>query len=149
MRTALLPRLQALAECQKKNAELKSAIEALDVEISPLVMLKQDLEREISRAREGISVKIEMATAKTVVRTRPARKPAQPNEEEKKKLPAQPKSWRKHAFVENVAKGLSDISNPVKLNQEASEIGPQAERLFDAESGAFEWKYAPKAQSAE
>lgn len=104
MRNPILPKLVALQECLKKNAEYKALIETLDIEIAPLVMLKQDLEREISRAGEGISIKIEMATAKTVVRTRPARKPAQPNEEEKKKLPAQPKSWRKHAFVENVAK---------------------------------------------
>lgn len=122
MRSQVLPGLQKLAECQKKNAELKSLIEALDAEISPLVMLKQDLEREIASAGEGISAKIEMATAKTIVRTRPARRPAQPTEEEKKKPAPQAKPWRKFPHVENVAKGLSDIANPVKLSQEAGEI---------------------------
>lgn len=47
-----------MSEAVKKNNEFKSAIEALDIEIAPLVMLKQDCERELANCGEGISVAI-------------------------------------------------------------------------------------------
>lgn len=47
-----------MAEAVKKNNEYKSAIETLDAEIAPLVMLKKDYEREFAKCGEGISVTI-------------------------------------------------------------------------------------------
>lgn len=50
--------LDAVTEAIRKNNEFKSAIEALDAEIAPLVMLKQEYEREFAKCGEGISVAI-------------------------------------------------------------------------------------------
>lgn len=47
-----------MAEAVKKNNEFKSVIESLDAEIAPLVMLKQDCEREFAKCGDGISVTI-------------------------------------------------------------------------------------------
>lgn len=51
-------RLDAMLETVKKNAEFKTAISVIDIEIAPLVMLKQDLERELATCGDGISVSV-------------------------------------------------------------------------------------------
>ena len=51
-------RIDAMSNAIKKNNDLKSAIEAIDTEIAPLVMLKQDCERELAVCGDGISVTI-------------------------------------------------------------------------------------------
>ncbi|MFZ3233135.1 MAG: hypothetical protein WA194_06555 [Patescibacteria group bacterium] len=59
MKTAVRPRLLAIQEKRKKIAEFDAAITALDAQMAPLVMLKQEHEQSLLKSVEGISANVE------------------------------------------------------------------------------------------
>ncbi len=59
MRAAVRPRLLVIQEKRKKIVELDAVISALDAQMAPLVMLKQEHEQSLLKSVEGISATVE------------------------------------------------------------------------------------------
>lgn len=59
MKTAVRPKLVVIQEKRKRVTDISAAIEVLDAQMAPLVMLKQEHEQSLLKSVEGISATVE------------------------------------------------------------------------------------------